>query len=539
MDGKSLRASEQTISLPRLQDSDEAPPSDEDEKDEQGKRKPAFDLYGFGPIGVAGRIRGARLIVHELHEGGPADGKLQLWDEITTVNGRSLGTNPHLALARIIAREESTLTQRNEAGEDLPASKTFELALRVLRDADYLDVTLELPRIGSREGFPSRDVHWDKVLTTAEDWLAARQRPTGTWYADNFANPFTVTVTASAALVLLNSDRCTQEESELFPKVQRSIRWLREALPLLAQARKGNSAEEGKQSEGDKKQPAPNMNLENWGWCYSAIFLSEYFLATEDKSVADLLKLCAEAIAGNQEKTGGWAHGPGGPNMLGYQEFNAVTYHALIALGMLKQCGVMVDEKAVTRGQDYIEASNGKTHGVGYSHIKPGDVKGSRYGYAQPGRTAGVVLAYRLLQSRPKPQINMLGYVKKHLRRIKEGHASAVQHLFVSAALLREADNASWRKLIDDIEDQLTAQRRWDGSFGSLPTPETLRTKSNPDRLYGNGWTTSMIALVYASRAQRLKLFGGDPTKRRAEFAKLMKPSPDDAEKAPSETPEE
>ena len=126
-----------------------------------------------------------------------------------------------------------------------------------------------------------------------------------------------------------------------------------------------------------------NWNQENWGWVHAGIFLGELHHSSPDEAVAALLQRIVDALQENQETSGGFAHGPGGPNALGYVELNIMAGYVLGGLGLAQQAGCQIETKVVDRLLEYLQASS-NGGGVGYS------TKSGQKGQGNIGSTAGV-----------------------------------------------------------------------------------------------------------------------------------------------------
>src|SRR3972149_4961643 len=133
----------------------------------------------------------------------------------------------------------------------------------------------------------------------------------------------------------------------------------------------------------------------NWRLSFAILFLIEVYNKEQDDKIKKILVDIGKELELNQEKDGGWAHGPKASPGDTYRSLNAATTVCLAALINLKKAGIPVDEKVIKQGTTYMEKSTienpvtgGTTHvgSVGYSveKIEPN----AKYGYPSPAITA-------------------------------------------------------------------------------------------------------------------------------------------------------
>ena len=90
-----------------------------------------------------------------------------------------------------------------------------------------------------------------------------------------------------------------------------------------------------------------------------------FFFNPKKRALIDL----GTSLAERQEQSGGWAHGPGGPNALGYVELNILTGLALCGMGLAGQAGYDTNESVLELAETYLKQSSNGDGGVGYSCI--------------------------------------------------------------------------------------------------------------------------------------------------------------------------
>jgi hypothetical protein len=324
---------------------------------------------------------------------------------------------------------------------------------------------------------PAARAAWARV---ACDWLAKRQREDGGFPETLCGLGGAVVQTSVAGLAWLATGSTAAQGPHALN---------------VAKARAFVAKNAGVKSALDAARPAggPNHNQENWAWCHAALFLGELCLREPTEELKADLRRCSEAIVKNQEATGGWAHGPGGPNGLGYVELNIMAGLALGGLGLAKQCGVEPSADAVRKAVDYVEASS-SGGGVGYS-TNPG-----QKGQGNIGRSAGCWLGYRALGLEKRRACDaMRSYAARSIGEVLGGHASLMQQTFLAgvaaAALGAEPQRKFWAELADDV----VLARAPDGSFQPRPWHESVAMGSNSDVSTGEVWTTACWATVLAA----------------------------------------
>src|SRR6185369_4209262 len=127
----------------------------------------------------------------------------------------------------------------------------------------------------------------------------------------------------------------------------------------------------------------------NWGLVHATIFASEVLAHSPSDVVEKSLKGWADEVAKRQETSGGWAHGPGGKNGLGYIELNIVASLSVLGLGMASHEGWDPPAETVAKAKKYLQDSSGEDGGVGYSTAS------GQQGMGNIGRTGATWLGYR------------------------------------------------------------------------------------------------------------------------------------------------
>jgi len=438
---------------------------------------PSEDMGG-GKRRVAGQGRPAnddgptRLTVAVLFPGGPADAAgLQVGDVIVGV-GRSVfkaGARDLLAAALVKA----------ESGK-----AKGKLTLLVERDGDREKIEVQIPVAGKDAAKPTRGPARDRVFEAALAWLAERQESNGGFAQTLSGANGSVVMTSLAGLAWL-AGGSDLEQGPYQDNVVRAATFVSEY------AGESFGMPGGGQGGGGRASRMQGMDQSNWGWSHAAIFLGELEARSPSPKIRAALLRCGETLVKQQERTGGWAHGPGGPNPLGYTELNIVTGLALCGLGMAQRAGYEIPGTALEKADSYLKASSGGDGGVGYS-TSPG-----QRGQGNIGRTAGCWLGYRLLGRGRSDWCRKMGkWTDREIDDVLGGHASLMQHVLLSGVAAHALGGKAQKRWWDTLETDYVLARAPDGSLQPRPWHESLQMGSNSDVTFGEVWTTAAWAVV-------------------------------------------
>jgi len=234
-----------------------------------------------------------------------------------------------------------------------------------------------------------------------------------------------------------------------------------------------------------------NWNQTNWGVAYGAIFLGELQAHHDDARIRRAVIAMGADLVKRQERSGGWAHGPGGPNALGYVELNIVSGLALAGIGLAGEAGYEVPADMLERADAYLKASSSGDGGVGYSD-KPG-----QKGQGNIGRTAGCWLGYQTLgRGKAGWGQKMKKWITRGAGKVFGGHASLMQHILLGGVAAQAVGGKAATAFWAMMERDLTLARAPDGSLQPRPWHESLSMGSNSDVTFGEIWTTAAWAIV-------------------------------------------
>jgi len=354
-----------------------------------------------------------------------------------------------------------------------------EVTLLVERDSEPKRIEVKVPERGRSFRRPNTGEAREQIVADALAWLAKRQAPDGGFAETLSGRNGAVVQTALAGLAWVGAGS-DLEQGPYKDNLMRAVSW-------LAKAVQDTSSPLGRTRPG-----APSRNQWNWGWAHAAIFFGELHKRTPHPAAKEGLVFCATRLIETQEQSGGWAHGPGGKNALGYLELNIVTGLALCALGAARANGIEIPESTVDKAEEFLEASSAGG-GVGYS-----DRSGQK-GQGNIGRTAGCWLGYRALGRRSRFGRSLGSWTRRNCGAIFQGHASLMQHILLAGvaahALGRGAERDFWEAALPSF----VLARAPDGSFQPRPWHETLSMKSNSDVTFGEVWTTAAWTIILVS----------------------------------------
>ncbi len=442
------------------------------------------DWYPLGGLGAEGLVetvdKDEGVLIKGLDPDGPATrGGLRIGDLIIGAEGKKLTGKTEDELVDMLCE----LIEKAEAGKP-KGGKLAPLDLIVVRDGKKEKVTVG---VRAYPAFHRSDItrckKTEQILNDALEFLARDQQGDGR--PGHVANENHAVATASlSGLAWLGADR---------KKYARNI----EAAAEFVMKQAGNERDfGGMRTVGEKKA---NWNQTNWALGYGSIFLAEYVAQKKKQSVRVRLAEIIKKLEENQEQSGGWAHGPGGPNALGYLELEIMSNFALGGMGMAERVGVEVDRAKVIRAYEWIKTCT-SGGGVAYSP-QPGQA-----GMGDPGRTAGALWAVIQAGRAGDLSASMTKFYERGLEKLYEGHACPTMHLLngaLASALGGKKDFADYWKVYRPF---LMSLRRSHGSFGYRPTAESRQMKHHPDRSWGPAFATAHFAIIMQLAQGRYEL---------------------------------
>ena len=414
-----------------------------------------------------------RLRIELLYPDGPAaKAGLAVGDVIVGVGRKAFKEGSLDALADGLRKAESSkgiltlLVQRQGAGK-----------------AEKVDVTL--PVGGKPFAKPTRAPARTKLIDDALAWLAQRQAGSG-GFKQTLSGVNGAVVQTSVAGLAWIAGGSTHKKGPYKDNVARAVDFV---IANVGQ----------RPSMGGAERPGgANWNQTNWGVAHAAIFLGELHAHEPDPKLKRALIDLGTSLAERQEQSGGWAHGPGGPNALGYVELNILTGLALCGMGLAGQAGYDTNQSVLELAETYLKQSSNGDGGVGYSH------KAGQRGQGNIGRSAGCWLGYETLgKGKTAWGQKMKKWTARNAGAVQGGHASLMQHVFLAGVAAHALGGKSAKTFWAACERDMTLARAPDGSFQPRPWRETLSMGNNSDVSFGEVWTTAAWAVVLACEPEK------------------------------------
>jgi hypothetical protein len=227
----------------------------------------------------------------------------------------------------------------------------------------------------------------------------------------------------------------------------------------------------------------------------------------------------AKRLEQNQEASGGWAHGPGGPNALGYLELEIVGNWGLLGLGAAKRNGYAVDKEKLAKAVAWIEETTRGDGGVGYSP------RSGQKGFGEAGRTSGAIAAFASLgESRSPFFAKMCDFYRGRMATLGSGHVSPWMHMTSGAIAAYVLGPREWASYVELYRPQLLAARKADGSFAAIPTHESDMLHSNTDAQVGPCWTTASAVLILSLPNEKVPVLLDKVAEKGAKGGKAKSP---------------
>lgn len=452
------------------------------------------DWYNLGPIGGKATMDGQTLKVENVFEDAPgAKAGLQVGDVITGAPAGFKRDAYHELGAAI------------EAAEAQKKAKNAVVKLSIQRGGKEQTLEVQVPEYGKdANDFPGGKMR-DAIVDKSLEWLAKQQQGDGGWECHLSGENGRCVMTSLCGLAFMAAGN-TAAKGTYKKNVENAAKFV--------------MANIGKESAFGGGGGA-NWNQTNWGLGYGGIFLSEVQHASPMRGLDEKLKWVAETIIANMESSGGFAHGPGGPNALNYLELEIVSNYCVAALGGAKANGIDVDGKKIELMLEYIQKCGGGKGGVGYS-TRQGQV-----GWGDPGRTGGAMMAFGAVGRDDHPYYKpMSAFLQANLRDIIDGHVSpTMHHLSAAAACYREGKKA-WGAYWEAQRQECTMLRNPDCTFTGRPTKESAQMGRNNDLDLGTVWNTAHWVIILCLEKDNLPVWFG-------KSGKAKKPEPEPKEPDP------
>ena len=227
--------------------------------------------------------------------------------------------------------------------------------------------------------------------------------------------------------------------------------------------------------------------FENWMSGFATFYLLEE--AFREEPDGRTLARLADGISDRQNREGGWGHG----TSLGIRFYPSTlivsTWMSTFALGGCRRHGVDVDpdvlDDALALLRDVQASSGGFPYG-GRPYQKG----------VEAGRTSGVVAALASLGLTDDRLFEgAVGYMRRNVARIPEGHASPAVHVLSGALASAILGDDAWREYDDAVLSRVRRSQRDDGRFTDI-------VEGSPDSftfMGGDALNTAYLTALYAA----------------------------------------
>jgi hypothetical protein len=415
-------------------------------------------FYNLGITGLRAQLVADEpkvLLIKYVFPKSPADGQVRTGDLIVGAGGRMFRENHRNGYGEKVFGADGPISELAQVLEECQsADGKGKLTLTLRRGKEIVEVSLD---VGTKYGtfapsFPHKCQKSDLILAELLQYLVDHQRKDG-----SFGDPVHDTF---APLALLASG-----EAKYLSAVERNVRY----------------------HCGVTK--AKDLSLINWSYMSAAIVISEYHLATGDKTVLPDLQKVHDLIAksqylhmsqintqakkshpdsfpkGPRDSHGGWGHNPG---FEGYGPIAMLTGQGALAYSLMHRCGIKIDRKNHDAAFDFLKRGTGENGYVWYGDQKGGGPNN----WADMGRTGAAGIANFLspydgnaYRERAMSHARVIG---AHPQSFPDTHGSPMMGM-AYAALAASVDADSFRKLMDNNRWWFTMAHCTDGSFYYQP----------------------------------------------------------------------
>ncbi len=440
-------AKSQALAIPDLTQGDAIP-------------KGARHDWNLGPTGLRGWMfcdqmvtTDARQIsVTEVGKGSPAEGLFLVGDVILGVGGKRFSEDPRTEFGRAVTLAES-------------AAGGGRMTLTRWRAGKVEEVVVRLPVLGSYSATaPYGCDKSRRILEQGCRVLAGKVAK-----ARHQDDPI---VRSLNALALLASG-----DPEWLPLVRNEAQW----------------------AAGFSED-----SMQTWHYGYVMILLSEYVIATGDRSVLPGLRRLALEAAAGQSAVGSWGHGFARPDgrLGGYGMMNSPGVPLTIGLVLAREAGV--DDREVARA---IELSTRLLRFyIGKGAIPYGDHHPWIENHEDNGKCGMTAVLFSLLGEADGAEFFSRMSVASHGPERDTGHTGNFFNiLWAMPGVAQSGPQATGAWMQEFGAWYFDLARRWDGTFSHQGPPE-------PDPDSYEGWDgTGACLLAYAMPLKKLHLTGRRP----------------------------
>jgi hypothetical protein len=242
-------------------------------------------------------------------------------------------------------------------------------------------------------------------------------------------------------------------------------------------------------------------SYQTWWYGYVIMLLSEYTMATGDKSVMPGLRRLALESANGQSIVGSWGHKFAGPDgrLQGYGMMNAPGLPLTTSLILARQAGVKSPrlDQAIEKSLRLIRFY------VGKGSIPYGDHRPWIQMHEDNGKNGMAAVMFNLLGEAGSAEYFSRMCVASHGPERDTGHTGNFFNMLWSLpGVAQSGPHATGAWMHEFGAGYCDLARRWDGTFGHQGPPQMKNDK------YGNWDCTGAYLLAYALPLKKLYLTG-------------------------------
>ena len=413
--------------------------------------------WNLGPTGLRGWMFSDKMVTSDARQiaitqvdaTSPADGSFVVGDVLLGVGSKPFAADPRTELGKAITLAESPAGQGKLALTRWRAGKTEE-------------VTLQLATLGNYSATAPFDCEKSqRIFTQGCQALATKMAQ---------ANPHQDAIVRSLnALALLASG-----DAQYLPLLKKEAQWAADYT---------------------------SNSMQTWHYGYVMIFLAEYIIASEDKSVLPGLRRLALEAAKGQSAVGSWGHGFAIPDgrLGGYGMMNSPGIPLTISLSLAIKAGVKDPEipRAIELSARLLRFYIGK------GAVPYGDHHPWIENHDDNGKCGMAAVLFQLLEEPQAAEFFSRMSVACHGPERDTGHTgNYFNMLWAMPGVARSGPQATgaWMKEFGAWYYDLA--RKWDGSFAHQGPPDLSHDS------YRNWDCSGAFLLAYAMPLQKIALTG-------------------------------
>ena len=375
-------------------------------------------------------------------------------------------------------------------------SAEAESTLKVYRDGELIDLTVENLADSLDDGLPSEVVRFVNSAKRGVDYLVTLQNSDGSFGTESFSLDSRLQITAISGLALL-SVKNEQNQSA----VDKCKQYIAARLDQMSSTPEATPAEQSDDVENDSAGviqrtfvQMPELEIDPLTASYVAQFLSESNVSMLDQKWMGRLIGLAGALSKTQAENGGWNTADDSEEGSVDIAATFVSNQCLLAIGMLERMGVSANPETVKNACEFLKSQLPARAG------SPVDRR------VKAALTAGTGVALYAINCQPSDSF-LEQTIEDGLELVREMHMSPslnLPGLLSTAVLARQAGDGKWVRFHEDAKLYLTAAASPDGQFFTPPgsNQQALEFEAHSDDA---AWQAAHYCLILAMQSSQLK----------------------------------